>query len=125
MNKNIIFNAVLLIGISLALTCVIYVFDIWMLSSRFYISPTEATFIEGILLVLLGALLFIGSGGLSSMSQREAVLASAAKAIYNKDVVGPSDIFRRETWKPKGYVRLGLILMIAGIFLLIIYSVSL
>lgn len=55
------------------------------------------------------------------MSQKEAVLASAAEAIYDKDVVKPSEIFRKETWKPKGYVRLGLILMITGIFLLIIY----
>lgn len=52
------------------------------------------------------------------------MLASAAKAISHKDVIGPSEIFRKDAWKPKGYVRFGLVLMGAGAFLLVIYFLS-
>jgi hypothetical protein len=41
------------------------------------------------------------------------------------DVIGPSEIFRRDAWKPKGFLRLGLTLIMTGIILLVIYFASL
>jgi hypothetical protein len=78
--------------------------------------------LEGIFFVLSGLLIFIGSGGISGKSLKAALLASAAKAISDKEVIGPSEIYRRDTWKPKGYTRLGLVLNLTGLFLLIIHS---
>ena len=52
------------------------------------------------------------------------MLAAAASAI-SKEIIGPSEIFRRDAWKPKGFIRLGLTLIITGIILLVIYFVSL
>ena len=88
-------------------------------------SRTDATFVEGIFFIFVGFLVLIGSGGVTRTSQKAAMLASAVKAVSNKDVIGPSEIFRRDAWKPKGYVRLGLVLIAAGAFLLVIYFVSL
>ena len=78
---------------------------------------------EGIIFIILGVLFLLGSGGLSYGSVGAAVLAAKAKALGG-DVVGPSEVLRRDAWKPKGFVRLGLILIVAGIFLLVIYFMS-
>ena len=86
--------------------------------------PAEASFLEGVTFIILGALFFLGSGGISQTTRRAAMTAAAATAM-GKDVIGPSEIFRRDAWKPKGFTRLGLILILTGIFLLLIYFVSL
>ena len=100
---------------------VFYFFDIQFFASQPYIKPADAAFLEGIFFVLSGLLIFISSGGISGNSLKAALLASAAKAISDKEVIGPSEIYRRDTWKPKGYTRLGLVLNLTGLFLLIIY----
>ena len=117
-------DAVILTSTSLIVACAIYMIDLWLFSSHQPISPTDASFVEGMILVILGALLYLGSGGISRTSQRAAMLSAAASAA-GAEVIGPSEIFRRDAWKPKGFIRLGLILIITGIILLIIYFVSL
>jgi hypothetical protein len=42
-----------------------------------------------------------------------------------KKTIEPSEIFRRDAWKAKGFTRLGLILIMTGIILLALYFVSL
>jgi len=117
-------DAVILTSTSLIVACAIYMIDLWLFSSHKPISPTDASFVEGMILVILGALLYLGSGGISRTSQKAAMLSAAASAA-GAEVIGPSEIFRRDAWKPNGFIRLGLILIITGIILLIIYFVSL
>jgi hypothetical protein len=124
MNRRTLQNVVLLGLISPAIAIIIYVLNLWLLSSNPTISPRTATFFEGILAVLSGLLLLLGSGGISRNTRSAAMIASAAKGISNGDIIGPSEIFERDAWKPKGFARLGLILVMAGIFLLVIYFVS-
>lgn len=123
MNIITLRNILLLIVISLIVACVTYIFNLWLFSLHPRISPAEASFVEGLLYVFIGALLFLGSGGISRTTQKAAMLASAAKALSKNDVIGPSEIFRRDAWKPKGFTRLGLTLIMAGIILLILYFV--
>ena len=87
------------------------------------LGPAAASFFEGILFVLFGALLLIGSGGISQNTMQAAMLASAPGGT-GEDIIGPSEIYRRDAWKPKGSIRFGLTLIIAGIVLLVIYFVS-
>ena len=75
-------------------------------------------------MIIVGVLLYLGSGGITRTSQRAAMLSATASAA-GADVIGPAEIFRKDAWKPKGFVRLGLTLIIAGIILVIIYFVSL
>jgi len=124
MNKDALRNVTLLISASLLFAFATYIFDLWFFSSYPRISPEDASFLEGIIFIILGALLFLGSGGINRGSQRAAMLAAAASAI-SKEIIGPSEIFRRDAWKPKGFIRLGLTLIITGIILLVIYFVSL
>lgn len=123
MKKSLLRNIIRLTCISLIVTCAVYSINLWSLSSNPRFSPTDALFIEGIISIILGALLLLGSGGINLWSRKAAVLAATAEAAYGTETVGPSEIFRRDAWKPKGFVRLGLILIIAGVFMLIIYFV--
>jgi len=124
MNKFSVENAVILISASLIVACAIYIVNLWFFSANQSVSPTDASFIEGMLLVVLGALVYLGSGGISRTSHRAAMLSAAASAA-GAEVIGPAEIFRKDAWKPKGFIRLGLILIMTGIILLIIYFVSL
>jgi hypothetical protein len=129
MNKTAIQTISLLFAASLIVAFAIYEVTFWLFSTQPYltsrtdISATDMIFFEGLMVILAGVLLFLGSGGISRRSQQAALLASAAKAFDN-DVIGPSEIFRRDAWKPKGFTRTALILIMAGIILLVTYFVS-
>jgi len=111
--------------VSLVVALILFTLDLWVFSSNPYVAPADAAFFEGLLLVLSGILLFIGSGGISRASQKAAMLASTAKAISAGEVIGPSEIFRRDTWKPRGYMRVGLVLIFTGLILLATYFAAL
>jgi hypothetical protein len=110
--------------ISLAVAIIIYLLNIRFLSSNPNTTPGTATFFEGVFATLLGLLLLLGSGGISRNTRSAAMIASAAKGMSSGDTIGPSEIFEKDAWKPKGFTRVGLILAMAGIFLLTIYFVS-
>ena len=123
MNKNTLRNIALLVGISLILASVIHIFNLWLFSLKPLISPIDATFLEGIIFIGLGILFFIGSGGINPDTRKAAMLAALVDAL-GKEVIGPSEVYKRDAWKPKGSIRLGLIFIITGIILVIIYSIS-
>jgi len=52
-------------------------------------------------------------------------MLSAAASAAGAEVIGPAEIFRKDAWKPEGFVRLALISVLTGIFLIVIYFVSL
>jgi hypothetical protein len=82
-------------------------------------SPLDASFLEGVIFLLAGVLFLIGSGGITQTSGKAALLAATASAM-DKDVIGPSEVYRRDAWKPKGHTGLGLTLIMTGITLLVI-----
>jgi hypothetical protein len=120
-NTNLVKQIAALASVSFIVAVVLFFLDIQFFPARPYMKPADGAFIEGILLVLSGLLIFIGSGGIGQGSRKAAMLASAAKAISDKEVIGPSEIYRRDTWKSKGYTRLGLVLNLTGLSLLITY----
>lgn len=128
-NRNIMPNAVALSGISLLITIVTYLFNLWLFSSSEYLrtrlSLNDALFIEGLVFALSGLLLLLGRGGISLWSVKAAILSATAEAVYDEDTMGPSEMFRRDRWKPRGFIRIGLILMLAGVFMFLIYFLTL
>jgi hypothetical protein len=130
MNKYSLRYAALLVGASLALAFATYVFDIWLFSlqKNAYFNlllwgPAGASFFEGIIFILFGVLFLVGSGGISRNTQKAAMLAAAASAM-GEEVMGPSETYKRDAWKPRGSTRFGLTLIMAGIVLLVVYFVT-
>jgi hypothetical protein len=113
------------VSLSLSLGIAVYVVNIFLLSSSRIISPSEALFIEGALLVLIGFLLLLGRGGISFSSKQAAVLAATAEAVCGADSVGPGEMMRRDAWQSKGFLRGGLVLIITGVFLITFYFLTL
>jgi hypothetical protein len=124
-NAYTLLNLVVLSGISALITSIIYLADFLLLSTNEYFSPTDAMFIEGILCIVAGLLLLLGRGGIDLWSQRAAILSALAEAIYHRDTVGPSEELRRDKWKPQGFIRLALILILAGVIMILIYFLAL
>jgi len=116
----------LLLILSSAVACIVYGVDLWAITFFAYgplsILLPDAAFLEGLLFLICGVLAVIGSGGISQSTRKAAMLAAAASAM-SKDVIGPSEVYRRDRWKPKGFTRLGLTLTITGIILIIVYFV--
>jgi len=110
-------------GASAALTLVIYGVDVWLFSSSRFISLDDVFFLEAVFAVLVGVMLLLGSGGIGRGSERAAMLASAASGM-GRDSVGPSELYRRDAWKPTSHVKAGLALIMTGMILLVIYFAS-
>lgn len=121
MNRRALLNLSALIAVPLILTCVTCLINDWLLASHPRLGPADAAFLEGIGFIFLGAMVLLGSGGITRTSLRAAVLASAAGAVFDRGSMNPSEVFKRDAWKPKGHVLLGLILLLTGIFLLMVY----
>lgn len=124
-SRNVLLGLAMFPGISITVTIVFYFVNIWLFSSREYFSPTDAFFVEGMLFVIFGLLLLLGRGGINLWSLKAAVLSALAEAVYNEDTVGPSEIMRKDRWKSRGFTRLALVLILTGVFMIIVYFVTL
>jgi len=122
-NRNMLFNILMLLSISVVITVVIYFVNIWLFSFR-YSSPTDAFFFEGIIFLLCGVLFLLGRGGINLWSLKAAILSALAGALYGRDTMGPAETFRRDVWKPQGFIRIALILILAGVFMIMIYFLT-
>jgi hypothetical protein len=125
MNKRVLLNFAALALVSLPITLSIYFVNILLLSSNEWVSPTDALFVEGAVSVLVGFLLLLGRGGISLWSKTAAILAAAASAVSGRETVGPKEIMRRDAWTARGFLRLGLILLLTGFFMLAAYFLNL
>jgi hypothetical protein len=125
MKKTNLFNLAVLIVTPAMLTVIMYVANLTLFSRNEYVSPADAFFVEGILFIILGTLLLLGSGGINRSSFQAAILGAAADGVYGKGGVGPSELFRRDSWKARGFPRIGFLLILTGLIMLIIYFVSL
>ncbi len=47
-------------------------------------------------------------------------MSALAEAFY-EDTISPGETFRRDRWKPKGFVRIALIFMLTGVFMIQVY----
>ena len=89
-----------------------------------YIRAYDWFFFEGILCLVLSALFALGRGGIDACTARSARTRALADAVYGEDQ-GTSGTFRKDKWKPEGFPKAALVLLIAGIVLLIIYLLTL
>lgn len=90
---------------------------------------TDAFFMEGVVTLLLGFLLLLGSGGINRWTMEAILKSSVADWLYkketNKEHVRPSEIWHADIWKPKGFPRVGLVCIFAGLVMILIYFLAL
>lgn len=125
MKKTNLLNLVLLLTISAVLIAVTYAVNLTLLSTSQDVSPTDAFFIEGIFCIIAGLLFLLGAGGINFWSLKAAILGATTEAVYGGGSVSPSELFRRDSWRARGFPRIGFLLLLTGFFMLIIYFVSL
>lgn len=125
MKKTNLLNLAVLLIICAILMTIMYVVNLTLFSTSQYVSPTDVFFVEGIMFIIFGILFLLGSGGINRASLRGAILGATAEAVYGKGGVGPSELFRRDSWRARGFPRIGFLLLLTGFFMLIIYFVSL
>lgn len=118
-------NIVMFSGISLLITVAAYFVNTWLWSASEYFSPADVFFIEGLLFIMAGILLLLGRGGINVWSLKAAILSALAEAVYGGDTVGPAETLRKDMWRPKGFIRIALILILAGVFMIVIYFLTL
>jgi hypothetical protein len=118
-------NIAALVATSLCVAVAVYAFNLWALSSSYYlrekISLRGVLFFEGLVFIFLGVLFMLGRGGINRWSIYVAVFGSFADALYGQEGPGPAEILRRDAWKARGFIRFGLVLIITGIILLVLY----
>jgi hypothetical protein len=110
-SRSIALNLATLSIISALITIGFYLINLQLFSNNKYLSPTDTMFFEGIAFLIIGLLLLLGRGGINLSSRRAAILSALAGAVSGKNAVDPSEIFRRDNWKPQGFIRLGIILI--------------
>lgn len=122
---RVLFNLAAFTAIAALIAFAAYFVDLRLFSASRELSSTDALFLEGLGFVIMGLLLLMGRGGINLYSQKAALLSALAGAVYKKGTVGPSEQLRRDAWKPQGFVRIALILIFAGVFMLLIYFLTL
>ena len=110
--------------ISMIITVVFYFVNVQLFTTPM-LSPVDAMFIEGILFLIIGFLFLLGRGGINVWSQRAAILSALTEAISGKDMLGPDETLEKDRWKPKGFTRLALILILTGVFMILAYFITL
>ena len=119
--RKIASGLLFLVGIAVIIMAVAYFVNIWLFSNFRYITPHEGFFVEGVFLLIFGILLLLGRGGINVWTLKAAILAAAAEAVYGHDTVGPNEAMRRDRWKPQGYTRFALLLLMTGLLMLATY----
>lgn len=112
-------------ALSLVIAIVFYCGNVLLLPQAARFTSTEALFVEGIAFLLAGLLLLIGRGGLNLSTVNAAILSASAEAVCGTEGVGPDEEMRIDSWKPKGFISAGLILIMTGLFMLTIYFLTL
>jgi hypothetical protein len=107
-----------------ALNFLILAPNIYFREYGIYLRAYDWFFFEGILCLVLSALFAFGRGGIDAYTVRSARTRALADAVSGEDH-GTSGTFRKDRWRPEGFPKAALVLLITGIVLLIIYSLTL
>lgn len=106
---------------------VVFVFS----AINFFILPHNSSIrmfdwflLEGIFCIIVSILFALGRGGLDAYTLRSAATVAAADALYDEEHK-VSDVFQKDKWKPSGFPKAALVLLVSGAILLLVYFLTL
>jgi hypothetical protein len=98
---------------------------------NFYVLPTRGSvrvydwfLFEGVICVIFSVLFALGRGGIDAYTLQSAATAAATDAIYGTKY-GVSEAFRKDKWKPQGFPKAALVLLVSGLVMLAAYFLTL
>jgi len=125
MPKKMFARLILLLTIEVSvLVSVFAALNFFVLPHSSYFRAYDWFLFEGALCIIISVLFALGRGGIDAYTLGSAVTSAVADAIYDKEFK-VSDVFRRDKWKPQGFPKAALVLLITGIIILIIYFLTL
>ncbi len=98
--------------------------NLFILPHNAFVTVYDWFFLEGIFCLILSILSALGRGGIDAYTLRSAETVALADAVYGKDYE-VSKTFRKAKWRPEGFPRAALVLLIAGIVMLMLYFLTL
>jgi hypothetical protein len=122
--KKVAYGLLTLSGTAIIITVVAFFVNVWLSSAFWHLTPTDAFFIEGLFFLIFGVMFLLGSGGINFWTLKASVLAALAGAVCDQDTMGPSEAMRRDRWKPQGFMRLALLFIITGVFMIVIHFIT-
>jgi len=123
-NKTLTRLILLLIIEVLVVVLVFSAINFFILSRNSSIRMFDWFLLEGIFCIIVSMLFAIGRGGLDAYTLRSAATVAAADALYDEEHK-VSDVFQKDKWKPSGFPKAALVLLIVGVIFLLIYFLTL
>jgi hypothetical protein len=108
----------------LAIVFIFSAINFFVLPARGGIRVYDWFLFEGLFCIVLSVLFALGRGGIDAYTLRSAATAAVADAVYGTDY-GVSETFRKDKWKPEGFPKAALVLMVAGLVMLVVYFLTL
>jgi hypothetical protein len=122
-NKSLVHFVLLLIVEASSVVLVLAGINFYILPHNAYVRVYDWFFFEGIFCLIFGVLFALGRGGIDRYTLGSATTRAATDAIYGTDY-GVSTAFRKDKWKPKGFPKAALVLLVSGLIMLIIYFLT-
>lgn len=79
---------------------------------------------EALFCIIISVLFALGRGGINAYTLRSATTAAATDAIYGTEY-SVTETFRKDKWKPQGFPKTALVLLVAGLVMLAVYFLTL
>lgn len=129
--RNVVTNFAVMLAISIPVFKGLELFNTWFnvrCEELFFCSfgsMHHMFFAEGLLFILFGSMLLLGSSGINLWTVSSILDSSVADWIYGKDLeeeyVRPSEFFHADRWRSEGFPFIGLTCVFIGIILLLSY----
>jgi hypothetical protein len=88
-----------------------------------YVRIIDWFFFEGVFCVIISLLFALGRGGIDAYTLTSATTKAATDAIYGTEY-GVSGTFRKDRWKPQGFPKAALVLLVSGLVMLVVYFLT-
>lgn len=123
-NQRFSAHSILILIIGVGIVVLFFaLLNLYVLPHDAYLRVYDWFFFEGVFCLIFGVLFFLGRGGIDRYTLGSAATRAATDAVYGTDY-SVSDAFRKDKWKPQGFRRAALVLLVSGLVMFLIYLLT-